>query len=148
MAKSKFRSFIKGYDQYSKPVMLTYNNKGVFRTTCGGIATIVTTLFLLAWLCSEFMDLFYGDVSSNTRVITYNSEPARYPTYSLTLDDLLITSRLDSTDPEVQKNIDQYVTVMWMQTSDGSITNYYNPVNCSEIFDDKKDPTVPHYLAA
>ena len=64
------------------------------------------------------------------------------------MDDLLITSRLESTDPEVQKNIDQYVTAMWMQIIDGNITNIYNPVNCSEVFNETADPTVPHYLFA
>ena len=35
-----------------------------------------------------------------------------------------------------------------MQTDDGNITNYYNPVNCTEIFDENEDPQVPDYFYA
>ena len=60
MGESKFRKYIKGYDRYSKPVTLTYNHKGGFRTTCGGIATIVTTLVFLTWFILEILEVYSG----------------------------------------------------------------------------------------
>ena len=102
MTESKFRTFIKGYDRYSKPVTLTYNSKGGFRTTCGGIATIVTFFMFLVWFCLEILEVYNGEVSSSTKIrTTYNSETERYPIWNLTQYDLLITSKLVSTDPEV-----------------------------------------------
>ena len=102
MTESKFRTFIKGYDRYSKPVTLTYNSKGGFRTTCGGIATIVTFFMFLIWFCLELLGAYTGEIISSSKTITtFDSETERYPTWNLTLYDLLITSRLESTDPEV-----------------------------------------------
>ena len=58
MAGDSFRKFIKGYDRYSKPVTLTYNQNGTFKTTCGGLATIITTLIFCAWIALEVIEVF------------------------------------------------------------------------------------------
>ena len=68
MAGDSFRKFIKGYDRYAKPVTLTYNHKGSFKTTCGGIATIITSLIFCAWIVLEVIEVFAdgGKYSQNT----------------------------------------------------------------------------------
>ena len=72
MAGDSFRKFIKGYDRYSKPVTLTYNHNGTFKTTCGGLATIITTLIFCAWIVLEVIEVFAygGEYSQNTHVTT------------------------------------------------------------------------------
>ena len=104
MAGSSFKKFIKGYDRYSKPVTLTYNHNGSFKTTCGGIATIVTTLIFCAWIVLEVMEVFAngGKYLQSTNVTTvYDINDGKYPIYELKWNDLLITSRLISTDPAI-----------------------------------------------
>ena len=101
MAAGSFRKFIKGYDRYSKPVTLTYNHNGSFKTVCGGIATIVTTLIFCAWIGLEFMDVFAdgGKYTQSTKVTAiYNIDEGQYPIYELERDELLITSRIVSND--------------------------------------------------
>ena len=70
MTESRFRSFLKGHDRFSLPVMLKYKNEGAFRTTCGGIATIVASLLLLVWFSLTALEVYIGDISSNTVTIT------------------------------------------------------------------------------
>ena len=103
MAEGRFRKFIKGYDRYSKPVTLTYNHAGSFKTTCGGIATIVTSLIFCAWIVLEIKEVFVvGKYSQSTKVSSiYDIDEGQYPVYELEMDDLLMTSRLISNDPDI-----------------------------------------------
>ena len=104
MAEGRFRKFIKGYDRYSKPVTLTYNHAGSFNTTCGGIATIVTSLIFCAWIVLEIMEVFAfgGKYSQSTKISTiYDIDDGQYPVYEFEIDDLLMTSRLISNDPNI-----------------------------------------------
>ena len=72
MAAGSFKQFIKGYDRYSKPVTLTYNHNGSFKTVCGGIATIVTSLIFCVWIVLEISEVFTdgGKYSQSTKVTT------------------------------------------------------------------------------
>ena len=107
MAGGSFRKFIKGYDRYSKPVTLTYNHAGSFKTVCGGIATIVTSFIFCAWIALEVFDVFAfgGKYSQSTKVTTiYDIDDGQYPVYELDRDELLITSRLISSDPNFDRS--------------------------------------------
>ena len=104
MAEKNLRGFIKGYDRYSKPVTLHYNRSGAFKTTCGGLATIVTFLIFCSWLTLEFIEVYAmgGYFSQNSKVEpTYEIEDSQFPVYNLELDDLLITGMIESRDPQI-----------------------------------------------
>ena len=104
MAGGSFGKFIKGYDRYSKPVTLTYNHNGSFKTTCGGIATIVTSLIFCAWIVLEIIEVFAngGSYSQSTEVTTvYDIDNGQFPVFELNETDLLITSRLITNDPNI-----------------------------------------------
>ena len=104
MPEKSLRGFIKGYDRYSKPVTLHYNKSGGFRTTCGGLATIVTFLIFCTWLTLEFIEVYAngGTLQQNTKVEpTYDEDANEYPLYSLTLDDLLIAYKLYHHDAQI-----------------------------------------------
>ena len=88
MPENNLRGFIKGYDRYSKPVTLQYNRSGAFKTTCGGLATIVTFLIFCSWLSLEFIEVyaFGGYFSQNTKVEpTYDTGISNFPVYKLSL---------------------------------------------------------------
>ena len=52
------KNFFKGFDRYAKNVNLKYKKAGSFRTSCGGIATIISFILLLSWFVIEIVDVF------------------------------------------------------------------------------------------
>ena len=49
--------FFKRFDRYSKPIGLTYKQKGTFETSAGGICSIITFFIFVAWFAIEFIDV-------------------------------------------------------------------------------------------
>ena len=56
--KNTLKKFFKHFDRYSKPVTLTYRQKGSFDTSCGGLCSIVSFFILGWWLLSELVSKF------------------------------------------------------------------------------------------
>ena len=58
MGKSSIQRFFKSFDRYSKPIGLTYKQKGTFETSMGGCCSIITFFIFAAWLAMEFRDVY------------------------------------------------------------------------------------------
>jgi hypothetical protein len=54
----KLGRFLKGFDKYSKSVSLKYKRAGAFKTSCGGIASIITFFIFLSWFIIEIVDVY------------------------------------------------------------------------------------------
>ena len=102
MTKSNsVQSFWKRMDGMSKPVSLTYKEAGVFRTSCGGVASVIVFILFASWLTEEFIDVYTGDgsFSTSTRTVEVYDNKGGYPTYDIPEDQLLVTYSLLSRDP-------------------------------------------------
>ena len=58
-AKNTLKKFFKRFDRYSKPVTLTYRQKGSFDTSCGGFFSIISFIILAWWLATELISKFF-----------------------------------------------------------------------------------------
>ena len=58
MSKSRIGNFLKGYDRYAKPVLLSYKRNGSYTTSVGGFCSIFSFLVLAYWLSVNLQDAF------------------------------------------------------------------------------------------
>ena len=56
--RRNLEAFFKYFDRYSKPVTLTYRQKGSFETSCGGIMSVISFFILGWWLATELLSKF------------------------------------------------------------------------------------------
>ena len=68
MGKGSFQSFFKGFDRFSKPISLTYNQAGAFNTAIGGVFSIFTFFVFISWFALEIIDVYLppGKFSTST----------------------------------------------------------------------------------
>ena len=109
-------SFFKGFDRYAQSVNLKYKKAGSFKTSCGGIATIISFLILLSWIIVDFFDVYVGESFDTTISQSYTPfENGAYPLYHITQNELFIMYKLRDLSGALGDDLDQYVTGLWVQ---------------------------------
>ena len=67
-----FREFIRQFDGFSRPIMLSYKNELKHTSACGGVVTIILGLVLLAYLIqAAVIDIFLQPLFAETAHCEY-----------------------------------------------------------------------------
>lgn len=112
--KAKLRKTIKNMDQFGVPIHLTYKSKTCIQSFTGGLLTLISYCLITAFFLYQCKNVFVRDFSLQTlttkRNLQYNPD-----LINITQKDLDFGVRLEyylrEFEPEVQKNLDQYVEV-------------------------------------
>ena len=129
---TKLKKWVKEMDMYGKPVTMTYRGKETFKTTFGGIVSLILVVFLLSVFGFKLQDMFQHnntEIKKNTLVSISNSytPPENISNKNITiafqLSDFYGDGSLD--DPRYGKFVlTQFIDVM---SSDGNrVYNNYN----------------------
>lgn len=51
-------SFLKKFDNFGKPIGLTYKNKGSYATSMGGVGSIVVFFIFVGWFAIELQEVY------------------------------------------------------------------------------------------
>jgi hypothetical protein len=66
--KGACAKFLSSKDMYAKPINLSYNYKKKYPTTCGGIMTMITLLFMVHWLASQILGTIKSNYTEHTQL--------------------------------------------------------------------------------
>jgi hypothetical protein len=58
MLKDSVGDFLKDFDRFGQPVSLTYKNNPSYNTPIGGVFTMISFCFFMAWLSMETIDVY------------------------------------------------------------------------------------------
>ena len=142
MAARKTQGFLKGFDKYSKSVSLKYKRAGAFKTSCGGIATIITFFIFLSWFIIEVIDVYVrGKFITSSRQTLTELTNGLYPTYEIEQRQLFTTFALRDVDDTLTEDLHRYVTGVWVQNHFSSDNNYYTGVDCTSIWPENEVDT-------
>ena len=151
--------FFKRFDRYSKPIGLTYKQKGTFETSAGGICSIITFFIFVGWFATEFVDVYMppGKFTTTTGMTLTQDDEGNFPVYNITQDQLNVVYKAVTKSGSAlnMEDVDKYITGMWIQVSTNeshvdngthdadvgkhypneTIKTYYQAKPCGENFD-------------
>ena len=96
-------SFLKKFDNFGKPIGLTYKNKGAFATSIGGIGSIAIFIIYMMWIAIEIKEVYIPPgkfAVSSSKVLTQNIN-GKFPLYNTTGTEFFTTYRLWSLNEEI-----------------------------------------------
>ena len=128
--RRNLEAFFKYFDRYSKPVTLTYRQKGSFETSCGGICSIISFFILGWWLATEIISKFIiqpGYDISESQSLTQNSD-LTFPTYDISGRQFFITYKMSIDGGTISdEDLLDYFTPVWIQYRYNSDLNETEP---------------------
>ena len=65
--KLSLKKLLKGIDIFAKPIQLTYRGKEKFRSTFGGVLSLVLLLFLVSIFVLDFRDMILRNKTQNKK---------------------------------------------------------------------------------
>lgn len=132
----KASDFLTQFDNFGKPIGLTYKSKGAMATPCGGLGSIATFLFFVAWFAIEIWEVYmnpgkFGTGSS--RSLTQMADGS-YPLWTLNGEDFFVTYRLWTFNDTLRPDLDKYVSGLWVQRSTKNASAIYKGRKCEETY--------------
>ena len=128
--------FFKRFDRYSKPIGLTYKQKGTFETSAGGICSIITFFIFATWLSLEVVDVYLppGKFTATSGMSLTQAEDGSFPAYNITQDQLNIIYKATTKTGSAlsMEDVDKYITGMWIQVS--ANTSHEDPHKGNETY--------------
>ena len=137
MSKATVSKFLKSYDRYAKPVTLTFQKQGGYRTEAGGVLSIISFILLFYYLVVNVWYAFadYGTYtsSSQTKLMSSGDE---YPLIEMQPEQFNVAYQTFSVDVHLIADLSQYVQGVWVQLNGdiGRTYEVYLPVDCTEVY--------------
>lgn len=102
-------SFISRMDIYGHSINLTYNNEDKFKSTVGGISTIITRCVIVGYLVSILLDVFNnaGTITKSSEFLNTITDNSSYVVNSSNFDFAVIINNYDFTIP--RSDYDLYI---------------------------------------
>ena len=136
MAKSRFGNFLKGYDRYAKPVLLSYKRNGNFTTSVGGFCSIFSFIVLAYWLIINIQDTFAapGKFSDKSQKLAFETKDGVYDPIEVPISRVFSAYQLYTYNEDItSENIDDYVQGLWFQVNEDETVNVYKAIKCTEV---------------
>ena len=137
-AFARLGGFIQSLDKYANPVTLTYNQKRTMQTVPGGICSLITGFSLVYYILVNIVTYCVQQTyeeRSITKAIFQNQEA-----YEIKHNQLNLLTRIVSNDETISKDIERYVSGIYIQRSivNGTLqpSKYYNAVDCQTLHPD------------
>ena len=114
-AKNTLKKFFKRFDRYSKPVTLTYRQKGSFDTSCGGLMSIISFIILAWWLATELISKFViqATYATSEKISLTQKDDTTFPVFELSSREFFVTYRMMSTTGFDNTELMKYYTPIW-----------------------------------
>ena len=130
--------FLENLDTYGIPVNLTYKKNAEFKSSLGGLMTIISRLLILTFLGLEIKDVFRRKYTLQTNSLKRNFfvDDSQLQLTNENFDlGIKVEYMGEKEDPGVQENLEQYVDFKimqynstWMRNSLGTSTQYSDNV--------------------
>ena len=130
-------SFLKKFDNFGKPIGLTYKQQGSFSTAIGGVGSIVIFFVYMGWLAIECQEVYIPPGKWNVgqkKVLTQDIN-GNFPVYNMTGNEFFTTYRLWSFNETIDKEIDKYVSGLWVQRRNKRESGIHKGVPCESQYD-------------
>ena len=79
-------SFLKKFDNFGKPIGLTYKQKGAYDTAMGGVGSIALFIIFMGWFAIEIQEVYIPPgkfAVSDAKVLTQDVT-GQFPLYNIT----------------------------------------------------------------
>ena len=75
--------FLKNFDNFGKPIGLTYKGKGAFATAAGGLGSIVIFAIFIGWFAIEISEVYMlpGKFTTSSAMSLTQMSNGSYPLY-------------------------------------------------------------------
>lgn len=92
----KGQEFLANFDNFGKPIGLTYQGKGAYKTAAGGFGSMIMFAIFIGWFAIEISEVYMAPGKFTTGTSTSLAQDANgtYPMYNMTGDQFFTSYKL------------------------------------------------------